>query len=101
MKPEMVTRTFITTKVVTLGVDEATGESRNESYTFVGKIKEDKLMSYVTKANTIEGYHPAFVVSYEYEENVYGLDKDTFLSLAVKVERPESQKKKDNKEKEN
>lgn len=92
---EMVTRTVITTEVTVLGVDEVTAEPRNETYVFKGKIKQDKLMPTVNKANKIDKFHPAYVVSYEYKETLLGVPLEKFIEIGVPVTRPASQQKKE------
>lgn len=94
-KESMVTRTFITTQVTVLGVDEVAGEAANATYNLPGDYTDKaKALNAVIKANTVETYHPSVVVDMKKEERVLGIPVSKFLELAVAVERPKSQQKK-------
>ncbi len=95
-KESMVTRTIISTKVTVLGVDEVAGEATNETYNLPGDYTDKaKALKAVIKANTVETYHPSVVVDMKKEEHVLGIPVSKFMELAVEVERPKSQQKKE------
>lgn len=95
-KESMVTRTIISTQVTVLGVDEVTGEATNATYKLVGDYTDkEKALKDVINVNTVETYHPSLVVDMKKEECVFGIPVSKFMELAVKVERPKSQQKKE------
>lgn len=96
-KESMVTRTIISTQVTVLGVDEVAGEATNATYNLPGDYTDNKAkaLKAVIKANTVETYHPSVVVDMKKEERVLGIPVSKFLELAVEVERPKSQQKKE------
>ena len=95
-KESMVTRTIITTQVTVLGVDEVAGEARNATYNLLGDYTDKaKALKMVIKANTVETYRPSVVVDMKKEERVLGIPVSKFMELAVEVERPKSQQKKE------
>lgn len=95
-KESMVTRTIISTKVTVLGVDEVAGEATNETYNLPGDYTDKaKALKAAIKANTVETYHPSVVVDMKKEEHVLGIPVSKFMELAVEVERPKSQQKKE------
>lgn len=92
----MVTRTIISTQVTVLGVDEIVGEATNSTYNIPGDYTDKaKALKAVIKANTDPAYHPSVVVDMKKEERVLGIPVKTFLEIAVEVERPKSQQKKE------
>ena len=92
----MVTRTIISTQVTVLGVDEIVGEATNVTYNLPGDYTDKaKALKAVIKANTDPVYHPSVVVDMKKEERVLGIPVKTFMELAVEVERPKSQQKKE------
>ena len=92
----MITRTIISTQVTVLGVDEVAGEATNATYKLLGDYTDKaKALTAVIKANTVETYHPSVVVDMKKEECVFGIPLSKFMELAVKVERPKSQQKKE------
>lgn len=95
-KESMVTRTIISTQVTVLGVDEVAGEATNATYKLVGDYTDKaKALKAVINVNTVETYHPSVVVDMKKEECVFGIPVSKFMELAVKVERPKSQQKKE------
>lgn len=95
-KESMVTRTIICTQVTVLGVDEVAGEATNTTYNLPGDYTDKaKALKAVIKANTVETYHPSVVVDMKKEERVLGMPVSKFTELAVEVERPKSQQKKE------
>lgn len=95
-KEPMVTRTIISTQVTVLGVDEVAGEATNVTYKLPGDYTDmTKALKAVIKANTVETYHPSVIVDMKKEERVLGIPVSKFLELAVEVERPKSQQKKE------
>lgn len=95
-KESMVTRTIISTQVTVLGVDEVAGEATNATYNLPGDYtNKAKALKAVIKANTVETYHPSVVVGMKKEERLLGIPVSKFLELAVEVERPKSQQKKE------
>lgn len=102
MKEAMVTRTIITTEVIVLGVNEETGESENRGFNIPGKVEgsakvtaKEKALKLANKANTDKKFHPAVVVDLVSHEKIYGVPISKFMEIAVNVERPASQTKKD------
>lgn len=96
MKEALVTRTIISTQVTVLGVDEVAGEATNATYNLPGDYTDKaKALKAVIKVNTVKTYHPSVVVDMKKEERVLGIPVSKFMELAVEVERPKSQQKKE------
>jgi hypothetical protein len=92
----MVTRTIISTQVTVLGVDEVAGEATNATYNLPGVYTDKaKALKAAIKANAVETYHPSVVEDMKKEERVLGIPVSKFMELAVEVERPKSQQKKE------
>lgn len=94
MKEKMVTRTVMTTTVLTLGINELAPEAVEERfYTFEGNLTTGKALSMAKKHSEASSYTPAMVKEITVECKVLGVPMSTFMEHAVEVVRPESQRK--------
>lgn len=88
----MITRTILSTKVVTLALNVETSEPSNATYNLSGTYKDErKLLKAVQNAFDTETLKNVHIVSSEQVETLYGMDENDFLKYAVELD-PKSRK---------
>lgn len=98
MKAEkMVTRTFVTSIIEVLGVDENQPDvTVTKELEVEGEVSKEKAMKVVKERFEDTTFHPSFIRCVEYEEKILGVPVSYFLTNGTPVERPASQKKAEN-----
>lgn len=86
MRKPMITRTFVTTKVVALGMDIETCEPGNKVFILPRTYKDDKaIMKELDKRTEEEHFKCVKICSTEIIETLYGMTEAEFIRVAKEL----------------